>query len=488
VLKFLNRILQILASLIALTLTVYIGLSKSQTSLLLVFLPFLSLISRSRIRRLIFTAATLSALTPYLVAETTYAIPLIFLLLISLDIDLRKIEKIYPRPLGPGSIVIFSSLALQLAVYQVVPSGIYVIYSTLAYALLVFLYEFIRILRVDIDKPEIIYCSMGDLINLEIKIGKAKGLFIKILREKYRIRRRDGEVRVWVREYISNIGRKTIEIPLLTSGSRKFLVFRKKVKIRVEARPKLEKALVEAHRLALQILPRHGEPGELYEAGAKTGYGGKGFLYSLRPYMPGDDLRSINFKKSLSRGELVVNEYLTSGVVVRKGVRVITRVEGYATIIVLADLSSNSLEELDDLAYKTLSLIMDLIEANLTPRAVMLIQGDKVIYRAVDLKAKTLLEDLIEVFSKVSKSKYKPYSLEEPILDFSTPAMLIEYSFIKQASENSIIFNILTQLVGKVKPPATFIIIRPASRKPGVYSFVKNALTKMDYEVIEYKI
>ena len=72
----------------------------------------------------------------------------------------------------------------------------------------------------------------------------------------------------------------------------------------------------------------------------------RGEYLGTRYYVPGDDPRSIHWKKSLSKGDLVVKEYGSGGG------------GGFGGIIVIADLTSANEFEFDKLSYTLLALLI----------------------------------------------------------------------------------------------------------------------------------
>jgi len=71
----------------------------------------------------------------------------------------------------------------------------------------------------------------------------------------------------------------------------------------------------------------------------------RGEYLGARYYIPGDDPRSIHWKKSLSKGDLVVKEYGGGG-------------GGFGGIVVIADLTSANEFEFDKLSYTLLALLI----------------------------------------------------------------------------------------------------------------------------------
>ncbi len=169
--KYQNRIYRAVFPLLTLAFFLYLGFYRSLIFLLSAIFPALTLVFRSPEKRIAFNGVVLSALLPFAVAESIYALLLTPLILLSIDADLRKIE--IADASFPGLTVFVLILSIQLLVYKILPETVYTIYLTAAYALLALLYEIFKISRMTVDKPKVVYCSAGELIDFEVRIDKA---------------------------------------------------------------------------------------------------------------------------------------------------------------------------------------------------------------------------------------------------------------------------------------------------------------------------
>ena len=454
------------------------------------FFPLSSIVSKDSETRLISSLVTLSAIFPYFLYREkmlVYALPLLFL---SIDCDLRLIPVSARSFVGSGFTSLVFVLLIQLAIGHIYKESMQILYFTLAYMAVIAFYEAYKIGRVEVRKPGTIYCNTGDLVEFSIEIYNIKGLTVKVLKSRLRTRveRREDRLIVYACEVVENVGRNYLIIPFILCGSRKFLTFKKRVRVTVEVRPLVERAVKEAVELALFSAPRLGEAGELYEAGAKVTVEQKGIPCALRPYFPGDDIRNVNYKKSVSLCKLIVNEYYKGGAEFREMMQALLAEEGYTSIVVFADLTSNDREELDRLAYRLLSIVIQLIRESLTPISLFIVVNDSVLYSARNTSARRLLVDLVSAISKVNPTRYHKASLEEPFIYSDSLDMLVEYAFLKQAVLSIDSFRALIDFMESSPGPHTLIIIKPSKRMLGAYAFIKHLALKHQYKIIEYKV
>ena len=491
--RYLSRAIQIVVSIIYLLyIIIYIQPDISDIYSMIFFLPYILfpciiIFSRNAILRL---ASSITVLSVLLNTLSSVYILIIFsvLYIFSIDIDLRNIKQYRGNVLGIGFFTILSMLILEYYLYRYVFTQYYSLIVTLTYFLTIFVYEIVKVSGVEYIYPDEVYFDSGELMNIKIIVKNVGGLNINVFEKdfRYRFKRIENGYMINIYKKADEIGRKKFTIYLTISGSRKFIVYKRGIIIYLNIKPKLEKALRKAYKLAFEILPRFGEPRETLETGGKPGYI-KTAPYGLRPYIPGDDVRYINYKKSLNKLEWVVNEYSSGDIYIEMGSRKIFSGELSRSILILVDLSSNSLTEFDERAYRFLSLIIDLIEIGLTPKIVVIVVGENILYSSRGLHAQILLRNMINVLSKISLYKYKEYIIEDGIVEFTVPELFIKQLFLKQALKTNKTYVLLQKYV-KNPEDWTIIIIRPPKRKTQYYSYLNNIFKKQGFNIIEYRV
>jgi len=491
--RYLSRAIQIVVSIIYLLyIIIYTQPDISDIYSIIFFLPYILfpciiIFSRNAILRL---ASSITVLSVLLNTLSSVYILIIFsvLYIFSIDIDLRNIKQYRGNVLGIGFFTILSMLILEYYLYRYVFTQYYSLIVTLTYFLTIFVYEIVKVSGVEYIYPDEVYFDSGELMNIKIIVKNVGGLNIDVFEKdfRYRFKRIENGYMINIYKKADEIGRKKFTIYLTISGSRKFIVYKRGIIIYLNIKPKLEKALRKAYKLAFEILPRFGEPRETLETGGKPGYI-KTAPYGLRPYIPGDDVRYINYKKSLNKLEWVVNEYSSGDIYIEMGSRKIFSGELSRSILILVDLSSNSLTEFDERAYRFLSLIIDLIEIGLTPKIVVIVVGENILYSSRGLHAQILLRNMINVLSKISLYKYKEYIIEDGIVEFTVPELFIKQLFLKQALKTNKTYVLLQKYV-KNPEDWTIIIIRPPKRKTQYYSYLNNIFKKQGFNIIEYRV
>ena len=491
--RYLSRAIQIVVSIIYLLyIIIYIQPDISDIYSMIFFLPYILfpciiIFSRNAILRL---ASSITVLSVLLNTLSSIYILIIFsiLYIFSIDIDLRNIKQYRGNVLGIGFFTILSMLILEYYLYRYVFTQYYSLIVTLTYFLTIFVYEIVKVSGVEYIYPDEVYFDSGELMNIKIIVKNVGGLNIDVFEKdfRYRFKRIENGYMINIYKKADEIGRKKFTIYLTISGSRKFIVYKRGIIIYLNIKPKLEKALRKAYKLAFEILPRFGEPRETLETGGKPGYI-KTAPYGLRPYIPGDDVRYINYKKSLNKLEWVVNEYSSGDIYIEMGSRKIFSGELSRSILILVDLSSNTLTEFDERAYRFLSLIIDLIEIGLTPKIVVIVVGENILYSSRGLHAQILLRNMINVLSKISLYKYKEYIIEDGIVEFTVPELFIKQLFLKQALKTNKTYVLLQKYV-KNPEDWTIIVIRPPKRKTQYYSYLSNIFKKQGFNIIEYRV
>ena len=491
--RYLSRAVQIIISVIYLFYIIYTNPDFSNIysiifSLPYILFPCIVIFSKNAVFRLASSITILSVLLNSLSNDIYMLITFSVLYIFSIDIDLRDIRQYRGNLLGIGFFTILSMLILEYCLYRYVFTQYYSLIVTLTYFLTIFVYEIVKVSGVEYIYPDEVYFDSGELMNIKIIVKNVGGLNINVFEKdfRYRFKRIENGYMINIYKKADEIGRKKFTIYLTISGSRKFIVYKRGIIIYLNIKPKLEKALRKAYKLAFEILPRFGEPRETLETGGKPGYI-KTAPYGLRPYIPGDDVRYINYKKSLNKLELVINEYSSGDVYIEVGSRKIFSGELSRSILILVDLSSNSLTEFDERAYRFLSLITDLIEIGLTPKIVIIVVGENILYSSRGLNAQVLLRNMINILSKIFLYKYREYIIEDGVAEFTVPELFIKQLFLKQALMTSKTYVLLQKYV-KNPEDWTIIVIRPPKRRTQYYSYLNNIFKKRGFNIIEYKV
>ena len=230
-------------------------------------------------------------------------------------------------------------------------------------------------------------------------------------------------------------------------------------KVSVTVYPKVSKASHVARILLSRGDFRHRE--ELIEY--LTGSGGYTSLYTVlhgvsknyqgeydgcREFFQGDDTKYIHVKKSIEKGKLIIKEFIGSGTLL-------------PTISV--DISTYSPDELDDILYDTLILLISSILMNISSISLVIYNSRKIIYRASPKDVMLVLKEVLEALPNISLE----HIYDHPILDPPQIDLLsslkdsyasLEYEILKMRFKETILYDLLIWL-SNLKPRSNEIIV-----------------------------
>ena len=129
--------------------------------------------------------------------------------------------------------------------------------------------------------------------------------------------------------------------------------------------------------------------------------------------------------------------------------------------------------------------MLALVEAGFPPYAVVLIAGGRKIYASKVEDSRSLLEDLVEILSKLEPEGYEPCSLDEPLIDPRSPYLSKEFAMLKQAAESLEGYEFLSEVLDELEGKGALLVVRPARRMPGVYAFIKYSAGLRGISVVE---
>ncbi len=254
------------------------------------------------------------------------------------------------------------------------------------------------------------------------------------------------------------IGFADTSIRLLLSDKRGFTRLIREAPLRVNVTPKMRIALEAALRLLSRLPPEKTSPMpttvEFREEYALPSR--RGEYYGTRFYVPGDDVTCIHWKKSVGKRRLIVKEYRRAG-----GER----------LIVLADLTAVSYEELDELVYKLLSsIIAETLRNPYLPIGLAVYVGKETVLFKPPLPSRTILAEIVGFFMKEFAETYggEKSVIEEVPKKFLYLAyskrlkgLLVEMEVeaLRNLLKENPGYNAFLKLSGYLRPPARILLI-----------------------------
>jgi hypothetical protein len=201
-----------------------------------------------------------------------------------------------------------------------------------------------------------------------------------------------------------------------------------------------------------------------------------GEFTGVRTFIPGDDPRHIHFKKSAEHRELIIKEYEASG---------------YRDIYLIVDTGVGKPEDLDDVLYNTVSLIISYLIYRIRNIGLIIFNSRKIILKLPIMSPVYILKRIIEDSErfKVYDKDYK-FILEEPDINYMlTKENLaeVEYMLIDESYRGSILFNVFNIINKLATYPSTIVLIRSNSRNRILYPIFKHYLKKTGHEIKEFR-
>lgn len=234
-------------------------------------------------------------------------------------------------------------------------------------------------------------------------------------------------------------------------------------------KPKLSLVRVAARRF-LEALGGMG----YWEAGVEAIYAEpsrSGLFRGVRPYIPGDDVRSIHFKKSLEHLELAVREFDEAK---------------YAPHILLIDLSVDSYESLDEVLYNSLALLLRYLMDGYQRVGLLMYNYSDVITRMSPANPIILLKRVMGLLDglRVGGPAYS-YILDEPdlkaLLVSPSPISKLEYEFLVERFDSSVLSEVFRFITEASPHNAVPILVAYRSGLRNLYPVLEHYLERGGY-------
>ncbi len=195
-------------------------------------------------------------------------------------------------------------------------------------------------------------------------------------------------------------------------------------------------------------------------------------FYAAREYVPGDPPSLIYWKKSLKHHKLIVKEL---------------RGAGGAEIVIIADIASSSIDELDDLIYKLLSILLYLSTMRHHTQVYVSVRANgKPLYEP--RHEENVVTALINLYNVLSKIDYREIRFVKSIID----SPHIGYIDKGLSEGNQTLIGIIThKLIDRYKAIGLnnlIVDILKITRgaKPIVILLIGNTVVKHVYAVLKY--
>lgn len=233
-----------------------------------------------------------------------------------------------------------------------------------------------------------------------------------------------------------------------------------------------------AQRLLRMLKPLPMTGLEIESEGPTKVMGGE--FYGCREYIPGDDPRNINMKKSVSKQTMIINEYWSSGI---------------GPLAIIADLTANSPEELDDLMYKVISLAIYSVFSK-RPNVTLVAYNSRGIIKSIPRQApRNILIMLLDLAEYAELLNITDSNLDEPDLrmlkeaskrdDAIAHIAKIELELLITAFKISPHSKALIKVKNIIRPPAEVTIIRSPDKQRWAHAILRHYLEEMGYKIVE---
>ncbi|RLG82189.1 MAG: hypothetical protein DRO40_08290 [Thermoprotei archaeon] len=199
-----------------------------------------------------------------------------------------------------------------------------------------------------------------------------------------------------------------------------------------------------------------------------------GEYLGARDYIPGDRLRDIHWKKSLSKHSLIVKEYGVSG-----GVESFTSRSSVLEPIVILDLFATSNIELDHMMYNLLNIYLNIVRRNPVTRSYLVLIAREFIL-VVKGKSIDILYNLYRTLER---------SLPKILYSYESIGRYLEMEYVKEIIENGYKPRPLTMLVKVNKAFSNNIVnalIENTILPPKPYTLIHSKSLSFRYSILRY--
>ena len=498
----------------------YAFLSKTPTSLVFTLTPLLVMAGNTRLSTSLIAVTIL-----YLGRDPLFLMSMLPMI------------ALYPLNFNPtlrvGDLREFLGTAAQNVVKVIVvliPSILLSPTSLLAYILIAFslitwcLGKYLELGKVSIEPPrEDVIAIVGKRISIDFGIRSKTPIRIYVLTKGYvKVHEVQGETLLTVPYTSVRLGYQDLLVSVVTEDLDGLAVRRFRYVIKVNVVPSVKVAIKIVETGLKGIIEVIGGPlGGAYSGRTlKAGRGGTGFgirgaglggevgaevirgvryvrihpraqlkkrrgeYFGTRYYVPGDDIKMIHWKKSASKGELVVKEFVVGGVSGGGG--------GAGGLVMFIDLIASSPEELDRLAYTSLATLVKKAVTGPEDEVVtfFVLPNDRL--EIIHGRAIDVLAAIVNMFKKRNIYTEFNYISMGKALSHEKLVKLMEMdiSLVKAAKKVSEkftnrILGILSTL--RINSPVTFTIIngKPTAFR---YSYLKYKLSELGHQYVAPKV
>jgi len=337
-----------------------------------------------------------------------------------------------------------------------------------------------RVLRNDENTYELIVENNSrSKIKLHVKEVESENTNIALSKRTTTVDK-NGKLTIKLKLLGKYVGKGTLKLKTIIADStgiaRRTVTLTSKVTVIPQYKLALRAALILLSRLA-QIQT----PIPLVEHKAVTGRIRRGEYYGVRTYVPGDEISTIHWKKSVSKQTLVVKDY---------------KREPRRTLIILCDLTSTTFSELDDVVYTLLStLIYETLRNPAQTVHVIIYDKNRTylnIYKssismALSKTVKFLKETPLTILRESIKAKLeKPLTgvLKSKIMR-KIPLVQIEISSLRDKVVENIGYRFLSKVINVEQPPANITFIHGNVLEKHIYGLLEHNVKELGYSVVE---
>jgi|Deesub1362B_J571_1020462.scaffolds.fasta_scaffold00023_84 hypothetical protein len=285
-----------------------------------------------------------------------------------------------------------------------------------------------------------------------------------------------GEVAITLRPLKS--GKYPVELHITLSDEYRFVMMKRDYIVELEVTPRLEVAIRAARQLIARLSIMTEVLTGLSTSIYKVSRGGE--YYGIRPYVPSDDIRSIYWKKSVEKQELVVKEYIES----KK-----------SKISVLVELESPTPDEMDRQLYEFISTLISVTLEDPSAEISIAAYNSQDVYVYPSLTTYAALLRALDLIKECRVREMDRPSLDPPNIGLLLRAMreeslvsevaMMELVSLKSSFEASPAYKALKRLHLTSGEGGQLIFIYPESRSIHIYSYLKFYAGILGYTVVE---
>jgi len=451
-------------------------------------LPILIVLSVIAVRRSVYRLLSSLVLGPalYLIYSnflgSYYVFSSIPISLLAIHGSINEINVKYPRiisfqRLGFTSILVISASVTSLVLLIFDVKAVILTAAHVTYLVTLVHYTTRNLGKVSIHIPDRILGIRDDLHEYSFKIlnrGRINiGILIPSIEESsyaislspsYIILKSGDRLSGKIILRSSKIGRYTCTINIFIYDTRGLAIKRDAIKVDIIIKPKLTIAIERARRLlmSLGVGPEVSE-----EIVSPILYGQiksrSGEFIGCREYIPGDDPRAIHIKKSVEKQKLIVKEYEQVGT---------------APIFIIVDVGVSTPEELDEVLYNTIQVIIYFI-LNRRMKVSIVVYNDKgYLVRVPGINPVHLLKKFITMIDRFSPANitYK-FDLDERVIAqirySNTDLAKIHMKFLLNRFVKSILYDVLVWVNNTFEEYAEIYVIKSGGRYLPLYPIFK---------------